>query len=408
MTVSEDDKPDPSENEGPNGQEARQEVANTAGAVSETGNAATGAYSQRELHFVSREAAGALAFKYVVNDGTPQNLIWLTALKNIFSKQLPNMPREYIARLVFERRHRSVAIVTADGTVTGGITYRTFPGGDTRTLGEIAFCAVSSTHQVKGFGTRLMNWTKEHARTRDGLSHFLTYADNNAVGYFAKQGFTKEVSLPRERWAGAIKDYDGGTLMEFVIHPRVNYAALPAMVAAQRSALESRLKTISNSHVVHPPLCAPGAEFVPLPPHEVPGVTAAGYKGPPEPPYRLTLGGAIVPATPEARAAFMDALLAALRAHDAAWPFLEPVDAAAVPDYAAIVSDPMDLSTIGARLASGRFYITLDIFLADLRRIWANARLYNREDTVYYRQANQLEEFVDEYLMSHVHPLPAA
>ena len=35
-------------------------------------------------------------------------------------------------------------------------------------------------------------------------------ADNNAVGYFQKQGFTKEITLPRERWAGVIKDYDGG------------------------------------------------------------------------------------------------------------------------------------------------------------------------------------------------------
>lgn len=41
--------------------------------------------------------------------------------------------------------------------------------------------------QVKGFGTRLMNYAKEYARTRDRLTHFLTYADNNAVGYFAKQ-----------------------------------------------------------------------------------------------------------------------------------------------------------------------------------------------------------------------------
>ena len=28
---------------------------------------------------------------------------------------------------------------------------------------------------------------------------FLTYADNNAVGYFAKQGFTKEITFDRER-----------------------------------------------------------------------------------------------------------------------------------------------------------------------------------------------------------------
>jgi hypothetical protein len=50
----------------------------------------------------------------------------LVALKNIFSRQLPNMPREYIARLVFDRRHRSVAIVRRGRSVVGGICYRAF------------------------------------------------------------------------------------------------------------------------------------------------------------------------------------------------------------------------------------------------------------------------------------------
>ncbi len=36
------------------------------------------------------------------------------------------MPREYIARLVLDRRHRSVAIVRKRRTVVGGITYRPF------------------------------------------------------------------------------------------------------------------------------------------------------------------------------------------------------------------------------------------------------------------------------------------
>jgi histone acetyltransferase len=111
----------------------------------------------------------------------------LAHLKSVYSKQLPNMPKEYIVRLVFERRHRSVGIVTASNECIGGITYRTFPGTLCACLGEIAFCAVSASHQVKGHGTRLMNWTKEFARTQDSLTHFLTYADNNAVGYFAKQ-----------------------------------------------------------------------------------------------------------------------------------------------------------------------------------------------------------------------------
>jgi histone acetyltransferase len=106
------------------------------------------------------------------------------------------MPKEYIARLVFERRHRSVGIVNpANNQCIGGITYRTFPGTPCQTLGEIAFCAVSASHQVKGHGTRLMNWTKEHARTHDKLTHFLTYADNNAVGYFSKQVSTPDSPL---------------------------------------------------------------------------------------------------------------------------------------------------------------------------------------------------------------------
>lgn len=54
-------------------------------------------------------------------------------------------------------------------------------------FGEIAFCAITADEQVKGYGTRLMNHLKQHARDVDGLTHFLTYADNNAVGYFNKQ-----------------------------------------------------------------------------------------------------------------------------------------------------------------------------------------------------------------------------
>ena len=104
--------------------------------------------------------------------------------------------------------------------------------------------------QVTGYGTRLMNWTKvraaalngfqcpgrtsdalpaqeppmlralvnqrcqslhpanhaalpcsaqHYAREMDGLEAFLTYADNNAVGYFSKQQFTKTITLEKEK-----------------------------------------------------------------------------------------------------------------------------------------------------------------------------------------------------------------
>ncbi|KAJ1676896.1 histone acetyltransferase, partial [Spiromyces aspiralis] len=70
----------------------------------------------------------------------------LTGLKNIFQKQLPKMPKEYISRLVYDRHHASMAIVKQDDTVVGGITYRLF---EQRKFAEIVFCAVSSTEQVK-------------------------------------------------------------------------------------------------------------------------------------------------------------------------------------------------------------------------------------------------------------------
>lgn len=43
------------------------------------------------------------------------------------------------------------------------------------------------------------------------------------------QGFTREITLPRDNWVGYIKDYDGGTLMEYVINPKIPYADLVGM-----------------------------------------------------------------------------------------------------------------------------------------------------------------------------------
>lgn len=40
---------------------------------------------------------------------------------------------------------------------------------------------------------------QHYARQMDGLQYFLTYADNNAVGYFAKQSFTKTVTLEKDK-----------------------------------------------------------------------------------------------------------------------------------------------------------------------------------------------------------------
>ena len=58
-----------------------------------------------------------------------------------------------------------------------------------------------------------MNLFKYRA-AQTGIEYFITYADNYAIGYFKKQGFTKTINMPKGRYSGLIKEYDGGTPME--------------------------------------------------------------------------------------------------------------------------------------------------------------------------------------------------
>ncbi len=81
----------------------------------------------RDTSAKQEEEQGILQFKYVHNDGSASNLRFLCELKDIFRQQLPQMPPEYIVRLVFDRQHKSVcAIKRINGTlrVIGGICYR--------------------------------------------------------------------------------------------------------------------------------------------------------------------------------------------------------------------------------------------------------------------------------------------
>jgi hypothetical protein len=95
---------------------------------------------------------------------------------------------------------------------------------------------------------------------------------------------------------------------------------------------------------------------------------------------------------------------AALLQSKHAWPFEQPVDTSVVTDYLAVVTDPIDLATIDARLQAG-FYRTKDIFCADLRRMCDNCRKYNPKDSVYFQCADAIEKvFTAELKRLHVFP----
>lgn len=115
---------------------------------------------------------------------------------------------EYITRLVFDPKHKTLALIK-DGRPIGGICFRMF---SSQGFSEIVFCAVTSNEQVKGYGTHLMNHLKDY-HIRNGVFHFLTFADEFAIGYFKKQGFSKDIKLAKSVYQGYIKDYEGATLM---------------------------------------------------------------------------------------------------------------------------------------------------------------------------------------------------
>jgi histone acetyltransferase len=68
---------------------------------------------------VIEERNGDIEFRVVNNDGRRESTIILTGLKCIFQKQLPKMPKDYIARLVYDRTHLSIAIVKKPLEVVG-------------------------------------------------------------------------------------------------------------------------------------------------------------------------------------------------------------------------------------------------------------------------------------------------
>lgn len=340
-------------------------------------------YTYKDRPSVIEEREGKIEFRVVNNDNTRDNMIVLTGLKNIFQKQLPEMPKAYIARLVYDRSHVSIAVVRKPLTVVGGITIRPF---ESHEFAEIVFCAISSTEQVRGYGAHLMNHLKDYVRSTTKIKYFLTYADNYAIGYFKKQGFTKEITLPKKVWMGYIKDYEGGTLMQCSMLPRIRYLDSPKILSLQKAAILRKIRSIGRSHIVHKGLSHFKQEnFKPLNPFDIPGLKEAGWtremddlaQKPKRGPHHIA----------------MLTILTEMQNHPSNWPFLHPVNKTEVPDYYEVIKEPMDLSTMEVKLENDA-YETMEDFVYDCSLIFNNCRQYNGENTTFYKNANKLEKAV--------------
>ncbi|PBK74524.1 Bromodomain-containing protein, partial [Armillaria solidipes] len=329
---------------------------------------------------------GVIKITPVENDKHPRSYVILTGLKTLFQKQLPKMPREYIARLVYDANSKALAIIKRGYKVVGGICYRPFPH---RGFAEIVFFATASVDQVKGYGGMLMDHFKAHVRkTYPNMMYFLTYADNYAVGYFEKQGFSKEITLDRSVWAGYIKDYEGGTIMQCTMLRKVDYLDKVSIITQQQEAVISKIREMSRSHIIHPglPQFQASTDEITVDPKDVPGLRECGWT-----PEMMMQPLRVTPRS--ADHGFMEQLLRDLQDHGMAWPFQEPVKREDVPDYYDVITNPMDFKTMEHKLETHQ-YGSVDEFVADANSIWENCRAYNPPDSIYQKAAARLEKLV--------------
>ncbi|NXN70661.1 KAT2A acetyltransferase, partial [Himantopus himantopus] len=253
------------------------------------------------------ERRGIIEFHVIGNSLSQKSnkkiLMWLVGLQNVFSHQLPRMPKEYITRLVFDP------------------------------------C-----------------------------------------------GFSKDIKVPKSRYLGYIKDYEGATLMECELNPRIPYTELSHIIKKQKEIIKKLIeRKQAQIRKVYPGLTCfkEGVRQIPI--ESVPGIRETGWK-----PLGKEKGKELK--DPDQLYNTLKNLLAQIKTHPSAWPFMEPVKKSEAPDYYEIIRFPIDLKTMTERLKN-RYYVTKKLFIADLQRIITNCREYNPPDSDYCKCANTLEKF---------------
>lgn len=58
------------------------------------------------------------------------------------------------------------------------------------------------------------------------------------------QGFSKDIKVPKSRYLGYIKDYEGATLMECELNPRIPYTELSHIIKRQKEVCEDATATV--------------------------------------------------------------------------------------------------------------------------------------------------------------------
>ena len=368
------------------------------------------------------EIDGVISYKFVTNDGTDESLTELVQCKCLFGRQLPKMPKEYIVRLVFDRRHfclmmkkKDVISATPPASPGEGKNGSAPATGKTREsvvaavcfrpfdkFCEIAFLAVSSKEQVKGYGTRLMNQMKEAVK-KHGVTDLVTYADNAAVGYFAKQGFysptASQATKVDSEWHKCvktgydsfIKDYDGANKMVCCIYSEVNYLTLSSMRQEVEAAIWQAFLKSKDFKMFK------GLKNFPEKVYEIPGLEFLAprqkKRSESSPERQRPISSRLqVPSSIES---MVNDVLETALSNGASWPFREAVDVSLAPDYYQVIANPIDISTMKGKNARSE-YKSLEELRGDFKQMFENCVFYNGDESVYSTAAQVLEKLVSQ------------
>jgi histone acetyltransferase len=211
--------------------------------------------------------------------------------------------------------------------------------------------------------------------------------------------------MPKARYQGLIKDYDGGTIMECYIHPSIDFTRIPQMVAVQKEFILNRIRATSKSDkVIYPPLPADFAKNLDSSSRAssanaavaralaIPGVIDAGWTASD---LVASAGGAKdADQKKDMLKKELLALVQKVQEKQFSWCFRDPVDTNEVTDYLEVVKDPIDLRTMEKRVRRGDHYKSKHQLYADMMKMVNNCKLYNDNDSTYHECAVSLEKFL--------------
>ena len=286
-----------------------------------------------------------------------------------------------------------------------------------------------------------------------GIYHIVTFADNNAIDYFAKQGFelrtdiideygihndklnsaTKdnpwpipnqqdlkidklygyndicwsEIIKPQHN-AKYIKTYTGASLMHCRMIKNINYCKLNEHLIQNRKLLLSRIGKISNSIKRRNGLSTKYRKrwkqeknFC-IKINKIPGITESGFKYDPEKGPKLrsklfeeSVGSQMVEVT-----ARISGIIKQLENHSKVGVFARPVDETQAQDYYHIIKKPMDLSKIKNKLNQYQ-YTSIRPFINDFKLMIANCKLFNPKDNVFHKHAIEFDQYFDSLIQQY-------